>query len=401
MDKTGNLFKFFTLFRFIFITITPIAVSLVFTNCDRGEDPQPLIILSISPTRGNEGSTVIIEGTGFGTTDNVVKFNNLPATITAATSTQLTVIVPAGATDGGITVTTNNTTIQSANMHFIVTDRWQQMADIGFQARHQPGFHFSLNGKGYAGAGLGSGSAVLHDFWEYDPASNVWTQKQDFQGTSCANAIGFGVGTKGYAGGGYLPIGGTNSTSSFWEYDPADNEWRPKKNVSIGNHTTCFVIGSKAYVGTGFKGTGSNSLMEYDPASDQWTAKKDLPVGLVDAFGFAIGAKGYIGGGRLSGNLEKHYGLYEYDPATDQWTPKAELPNEINPGARGSFSSGSKGYVGGPEKQFWQFDPVTNAWTRKADLPGAIGNYGIGFTLSDYGYLGALTNKTFFRYTPE
>src|SRR5687767_6587338 len=104
MDTTGNLLKLFVLSRFFLITITLLAVSLFFTNCDRDEAPQPLQILSFSPTRGNEGSTVIIEETGFGsnTADYVVNLNTLPATITAATSTQLTVIVPAGATDGDI-----------------------------------------------------------------------------------------------------------------------------------------------------------------------------------------------------------------------------------------------------------------------------------------------------------
>lgn len=67
-----------------------------------------LSIASFSPTSGIAGSSVVISGNGFAPviSDNVVKFNGVPATITAFNSTSLTVMVPSGATTGPITVTT-------------------------------------------------------------------------------------------------------------------------------------------------------------------------------------------------------------------------------------------------------------------------------------------------------
>ena len=34
-------------------------------------------------------------------------------------------------------------------------------------------------------------ASVKKDFWEYDPATNAWTQKANFGGTGRANAAGF------------------------------------------------------------------------------------------------------------------------------------------------------------------------------------------------------------------
>ena len=47
---------------------------------------------------------------------------------------------------------------------------------------------FSIAGKGYLGTGNtgapGSINDVQKDFWMYDPAINVWTQKADFGGSA-------------------------------------------------------------------------------------------------------------------------------------------------------------------------------------------------------------------------
>jgi hypothetical protein len=63
-------------------------------------------ITSISPTTGKVGDVVTITGTNFTTTiaDNVVKFNGVAATVTAATATTLTVTVPATATTGAVSL---------------------------------------------------------------------------------------------------------------------------------------------------------------------------------------------------------------------------------------------------------------------------------------------------------
>jgi gliding motility-associated-like protein len=79
-------------------------------------------ITSFSPTTGPVGTAVTIIGTNFSTTpsDNTVYFGAVRATVTTATSTQLTVDVPLGTTYQNISVTVNGLTAYS-NAPFIVT----------------------------------------------------------------------------------------------------------------------------------------------------------------------------------------------------------------------------------------------------------------------------------------
>lgn len=75
-------------------------------------------IIEFTPNGGPAGTAVTISGTGFSATagQNTVKFkNNKSATVTSATTTQLTVTVPAGATTGSIAVTAPNGTATSAS----------------------------------------------------------------------------------------------------------------------------------------------------------------------------------------------------------------------------------------------------------------------------------------------
>ena len=63
-------------------------------------------IISFTPASGTIGTSVTIIGTNFSATptNNIVFFGATKATVTAATTTQLTVTVPAGATYQPVTV---------------------------------------------------------------------------------------------------------------------------------------------------------------------------------------------------------------------------------------------------------------------------------------------------------
>ena len=66
-----------------------------------------LAIASLDPGSGPEGAAVTVFGSGFNSnpSSNLVKFNGVSATVTAAQSESLMVTVPAGATSGRVTVT--------------------------------------------------------------------------------------------------------------------------------------------------------------------------------------------------------------------------------------------------------------------------------------------------------
>ena len=80
------------------------------------------VINNINPVSGLTGSSVTINGSGFSTTptNNIVYFGSSVATVTSASTSTLTVVVPTGFSAEPITVTTNNLTAYSP-VPFIVT----------------------------------------------------------------------------------------------------------------------------------------------------------------------------------------------------------------------------------------------------------------------------------------
>ncbi|CAJ7324169.1 IPT/TIG domain protein [Burkholderia pseudomallei] len=85
--------------------------------------PGQLAIFAFAPTHGVAGAQVTINGNGFGNTaaNNAVSFNGTTATVLSASTTQLVVTVPSGATTGPISVTVGGQTVASATS-FVIDD---------------------------------------------------------------------------------------------------------------------------------------------------------------------------------------------------------------------------------------------------------------------------------------
>jgi YD repeat-containing protein len=80
-------------------------------------------IIEFTPNAGPIGAVVTISGIGFSSTpaSNSVTFNGQAATVSAATTTQLTVTVPSGATTGAIAVTSPSGSDTSASAFTVTT----------------------------------------------------------------------------------------------------------------------------------------------------------------------------------------------------------------------------------------------------------------------------------------
>jgi N-acetylneuraminic acid mutarotase len=124
-----------------------------------------------------------------------------------------------------------------------------------------------------------------------------------------------------------------------------------------------------------------------------WTQKANYGgTAVYDPYGFSIGSKGYVGGGRDI-FMTYHSDFWEWDQATNIWTQKANMAGPARFGARG-FTINNMGYVVsgyGPSgflKDLWQYDPASNTWTQKQSHPGAARYTGIAFSLTGKGYFG-------------
>lgn len=104
------------------------------TKCLQTIFAQPSIT-SFNPTSGPTGTLITILGTNFSQTpaNNIVFFGATKSTVSSASTTQLTVIAPTGATFQPITVTTNNLTAYS-EQPFIVTFPCDGVIDSTFFA---------------------------------------------------------------------------------------------------------------------------------------------------------------------------------------------------------------------------------------------------------------------------
>ncbi|NOT76150.1 MAG: hypothetical protein HOP08_14580 [Cyclobacteriaceae bacterium] len=93
------------------LIIVPLIIIFCVVACDLDENkPTPTIV--DMPDHGSVGEEIHIVGYYFATSiaGNVVKFNGVEGEVTSATSSDLSVIVPAGATTGKVTITANGLT---------------------------------------------------------------------------------------------------------------------------------------------------------------------------------------------------------------------------------------------------------------------------------------------------
>ena len=156
---------------------------------------------------------------------------------------------------------------------------------------------------------------ALNDFWQYDPATGRWkkmaglwrsTPNPEYKGRF--NAAAFAIGNNGYIGSG-ADIGLV--LQDFWEFTPPTNpqdtgSWRWHSNFpgTPRFSAASFAIGSKGYLGGGQIFTNSfylGDFWEFTPSqagNEAWMeASHFRGATRTRAFSFAIQENGYIGGG--------------------------------------------------------------------------------------------------------
>lgn len=264
---------------------------------------------------------------------------------------------------------------------FSFAEQWNKKANFGGVGRHRA-LGISIGNKGYIGLGHVNGTGIdisYNDWWQFDPASNSWTQKANYP-TVNHGAVGFGTSTKGYVGGGsYL-------NGEFFCYDPQLNTWTPIAPCpTTPGDVQCFSIQNKGYVIFG------NLLYEYVPFSNTWTAKANCPVNVTSwSSSFATNSSGFV---------KTLSSLYEYKPSLDTWVQRAYFPGLMSGGAaafecndKGYFVCGYSGALSTVTDEVWEFNPGNNTWTPIEQFPGTSRRFPVAFSINDIGYFGTGTN---------
>ena len=196
----------------------------------------------------------------------------------------------------------------------------------------------------------------------------------------------------------------------------ADEQWTSCANfpAQARHRCTAFAIGNKGYVGGGhinsFVEVVHEDFWQYDPGTDSWTQIADFGGGKrYHSSAFSIGEFGYVGLGEDE-NDNYYNDFYRYVPEFNIWQPVASFPGNPRRAAT-SFVIDDLGYVGtgqsdfGYEVDFYYYDPQTNSWTQVSDFMGQARSSAVGFSYNGKGYVGTGHifgdhTKDFFEYDP-
>ena len=114
--------------------------------------------------------------------------------------------------------------------------------------------------------GMGEDGTRFNDFYCYNSDSDTWHQITTYPASGYNGTKAFAANGKMYVGSGW---DGTKDSNLFYEYDPATNSWTQKKNIPINFRSGVAVnVGTRGYMGSGATGTGpslSSGWYMYEP----------------------------------------------------------------------------------------------------------------------------------------
>jgi hypothetical protein len=222
------------------------------------------------------------------------------------------------------------------------------------------------------------------DFYSYDVATNVWTQKNSWPNGSEGKAPKAGaIGCSDGNGHFYTTKG--NNTPGFWMYDASKDSWYEKASVPLG------LSNKKVKGGTGivwaYNGsTGSpyllkgykNEFYRYDVATDAWVTLPPAPIGSNQKWDKGSWVAYDDVNKKIYAFKAKVHEFYRYSPDGDSWS--AALNPMPIPGSAGSKKAkdgscaaflGGNIYAlkGGNTTEFWCYTIATNTWTEKETIP--------------------------------
>ena len=268
---------------------------------------------------------------------------------------------------------------------------------------------FVIDAKAFAVAGTDE-FEYKRKMYSYRPDQDDWDDELSLGGDGGAGlervgAVAFTLEHEGQQKG-YVALGQTPTIAymnDLWEYNPATQAWSQKANFTGAprKEAVSFVVGQTAYVGTGASLSGlKKDFYAYDPNTNTWTQVADFAgTPRQAAVGFSMANYGFVGTGD-DGTLRQDFWMYE--PDSDQWIQKANFPGAARSGACG-WAAFPVCYLGTGEdaahvfhKDIWEYNYYLNAWTQRADLPGVGRKNAIAFALDGWGYIGTGYNSGLF-----
>ena len=325
--------------------------------------------IKLLPYTGKVGSKIGILGQGF-SSSSVVKFNGVQATtVTLTGTTFILATLPAGASDGFVTVTTGATTLKSLKK-FVVHNSWSSGAVLPTAVEFPAAG--TIGAKIYVVGGVTS-TALVGTNQVYTPASNTWSTAAPIP-TPVSGAASAVVGGLLYVIGGYTSTSG-NFTGAVQVYNPTTNLWTTKTAMPTARGSAAAVVDGAAIYVIGGNGSSLrlNTVEKYTPATDTWTTEASLLTGKSEPSAGLLGSTIVAAGGyTTSEDTGDNEG---YNVSTNKWSALTSDPTPRNASCFGTLS-GQLYLAGGGDNGSQQtltesFSASTNKWTTQASMPQA------------------------------
>jgi len=265
------------------------------------------------------------------------------------------------------------------------------------------------NGKFY-GMTESGGKFNMGIIFEWDSVSNITTLKHEFDvvginGKLPQSSLAFFNG-KYY---GMTCFGGVNSTGIIFEWDPSTNIFTKKidfDSISKGSspHSYLTLYEGKFYGTTAWGGIyDCGVIFEWDPTSNVFTKKFDFtgvltgysPFGALTIYNGKFYGMTYYGGSGYTMGV-----IFEWDPVTNIYSKKIDFDGASkgsNPkGALTLYNGKFYGLTtsGGSSNNgvIFEWDPITGVYTKKTDFDGPLkGKLPYGSLTLNQGYFYGMT----------
>ncbi|MBL4706064.1 MAG: T9SS type A sorting domain-containing protein [Flavobacteriales bacterium] len=282
---------------------------------------------------------------------------------------------------------------------------WDPGVDFGAGQRDRA-VSFGLLDKGYVACGQDTADNIHNDLWEFDAATQMWSQMASLPGSGRRNAVAFTIGDFAYVGTGVdnasAPLG--NILNDFWKYDPLINSWTSIANYpgawGIGVYfATAFTGVDKGYVCGGKYGPDSyvDELWEYKASSDLWVQRASFPGGIrYHMISYSVNGRAFMGLGANEDVYLKDW--WEYNAGTNVWTQRTDFPASER-GDCISFVLRNRGFVGlgtdgGYKQDIWEYNHNSDTWITRNDFPALGRKFACAFVIADTAYVGTGNSPT-------
>ena len=220
---------------------------------------------------------------------------------------------------------------------------------------------FSINNKAYVGLGQGNTAPYYNDLWEFDPETNVWTQKASFIGSPRRQAVAFSIDTLAYVGTGQSANG---FEKDFYSYNGQINTWVQLNDFggTARKGAVGFRMGVQGYVGTGDDGVYTDDFWQYQSSTDTWVEKAPCPAtARTGACGWGIFPTAFLACG-YDNTLNYKKDVWEYNYFADVWVQRTDFSGSERTNANafviGEIAYLGLGYNGDYLDDFYAYTPI-------------------------------------------